>query len=121
MLTPAHARSLVFIAAVFAVAAGFDGLVQLLALCVVTVAYALTWEPPQTDVAPRYRLEHRRPDQVHVLAVTGDEAAGRAALEAQAVALAAAGTTGQLVLVDRTRGAAVTWRVLGPRPAAPTA
>lgn len=120
MLTPVRCRSLALIVLAFAATAAVDGLALLLplGLVLVLVLLALTAEWSRPAAPPRYRLEHRRPGHVHVLAATHDEAAGRAALQDHAATLSAAGVPGQLVLVDLASGGAVTWRVLGPRPLA---
>lgn len=64
----------------------------------------------------RYRLEHRRPTSVRLLAGTDDEATGRAAFRVHAARLEATGASGRLVLVEAATGLVVTWYVLTPRP-----
>jgi hypothetical protein len=118
MLTPVRCRRLALIVLAFAATAAVDGLALLLPLGLGLVLLALTAEWSRPAAPPRYCLEHRRPGHVHVLAVTHDEAAGRAALQDHAATLSAASVPGQLVLVDVTSGAAITWRVLEPRPRA---
>jgi hypothetical protein len=105
MLAPARCGSLafMFIALVLVVIIAFDGPLQFVVLSLLMVAYALTGEQPRSAAPPRFRLEHRRPGRVRVLAATG-----RAALADQAAIPTAAGATGRLVLVDVTSGAAIT-------------
>lgn len=120
MLTLAHVRGLAIVAYAFGASAAFDGPELLVALGLGTATVALMANHQPSSELPRYRLEHRRPGRVRVLAATNDEATGRTTLQEQAAALTAGGASGQLVLVDGAGGHVVTWQVLDPQRPAPS-
>ena len=119
MRNPALRTSFGIVAYALGAALVFDDLALLLALGVGTMAFALIAQPRPSAEMPRYRLEHRTPGWARVLAATSDEGTGRETFQHQAAQLTAAGTTGQLVLVDGATGHAVTWQVLDPRTSHP--
>ena len=116
MLASSLRRLLAAVALALGASAAFDDLPLLLSLAAGVGMVAFTADPGRPDAASRYRLEHRRPGRVRVLAATDDEAAGRAALRAHTGRLEAAGVPGQLVLVEAATGLIATWHVLKPRP-----
>jgi hypothetical protein len=120
MHIPAHVRDLAIVAYAFGASAAFDGPALVVALGLGTATVALTTPRRSPGETPRYRLEHRHPGGVRVLAATSDEAAARTGLQDQAAALTVAGATGQLVLVHVATRQAVTWQVLAPRPSHPS-
>ena len=63
-----------------------------------------------------YRVEHRTDDTVEIVAHTSDVHASQEELSHHAARLAAAGATGELVLVDETTGEDVARRHLQTEP-----
>jgi hypothetical protein len=120
MRTPAWFRGLAIVAYAFGASAAFDGPELLVALGLGTATVALMANRQPSPELPRFRLEHRHPGRVRVLAATHDEATGRTTLQEQTATLTASGASGQLVLVDVASGRAVTWQVLAPRIPAPS-
>jgi hypothetical protein len=115
MLTPWLRTGLGIVAYALGAALVFDGPALLLALGVGTAAFALAAQPRPAPETPRYRLEHRIPGRVRVLAAISDEETGRQTLQRQAAQLTAAGATGQLVLLNVVTGRTISWQVVGPR------
>ena len=116
MLASSLRRLLAAVALALGASAAFDDLPLLLSLAAGVGMVAFTADPGRPDAASRYRLEHRYPARVRVLAPAVDEAAGQAALRVDAARLKAAGATSQFVLVDAATNPVVTWRVLRPQP-----
>jgi hypothetical protein len=114
LLMAALRKCLILVAYPLAAAAVFDGPVLLLALGLGIAAFALTTRPRSPAEIPRYRLEHRYPGRMRVLAATSDEGTGHETLQRQAAQLTADGATGQLVLVDLATRRPINWLILGP-------
>lgn len=110
MVRPAKWRGLTGIIAAFAGSA----VPNEVALGLGSVQGVLMARASGSSSPPRYRLEHRRPGRIRVLAAFPAEATGRSALADQAAALSTEGRPGQLVLVEDTSGAVVTSSVLRP-------
>ena len=115
MLTPATLRSLAIVAYAFGAALAFDDEALLLALVLGVGIIGFGGRPRLPTSVPRFRLELRCLDGVRVLAVTDDEARGRAVLQTEATRLQAAGGRGQLVLVNVSTKQPITWQVVDPR------
>jgi hypothetical protein len=113
--TRSLAMALAIVAVVFSAASTFHGWELLLALVLAAFVFVLLNESGPPDAAPPYRLEHRRPGDVRILATAGDRGTGQARLQARATQLMAEGATGQLVLIEVATGRAVIWQVLGSR------